>query len=65
MHQKFIRRLLISIVARENLNIEVNGRDDVDEDIPIKPRPTRRNILKAVSTIGRYIDDLDNPIAHR
>jgi len=43
----------------------INGEDDVDEDIPIEPRPTRRDILKAVSTISGYIDDLNNPIARK
>jgi len=43
-----------SIAACEN--IEINGEDDVNEDdIPIEPRPTRCNILKAASTINRYL----------
>ena len=53
-----------SIAAREN--IEINGGDNVNEDdIPIEPRPTRRDILKAASTINRYLDDLNNPIARK
>jgi len=46
-------------------NIEINGGDDVDEDILIGPRPTRRDVLKAASTIGRYIDDLNDPLARK
>lgn len=36
-------------------NVKMNGGDDVnvDSDIPLKPRPTRCDVLKAVSTIGR------------
>ncbi|KAF8499432.1 hypothetical protein BU17DRAFT_53259 [Hysterangium stoloniferum] len=52
-----------SIVAHEN--IEINGGDDVDEDIPIEPHPTRRDVLKAVSTINRYIDDRNDPITRK
>ena len=46
-------------------NIEINGGDDVDDDLPSEPRPTRQDVLKAVSTIGRYIDDLNEPIARK
>jgi len=42
-------------------NIEINGGDDGDDDVPAEPRPTRRDVLKAASTISRYIDDLDDP----
>jgi len=42
-----------SIAAREN--IVINGGDDVDEDIPIEPRPTRRDDLKAVLTDHRQM----------
>ena len=52
-----------AIEAREN--IEINGGDDVDDDLPLEPGPTRRDVLKAVSTIGRYIDDLNEPIARK
>jgi hypothetical protein len=31
----------------------------------IEPRPTRRDVLKAVSTVSRYAEDLDHPIAHK
>ena len=46
-------------------NIEINGGDDIDNDIPLEPRPTRRDVLKAISTIGRYVDDLNEPIARK
>jgi hypothetical protein len=44
-------------------NIEINGGDD--DDIPPEPRPTRHDVLKAASTIGRYIDDMNEPIARK
>jgi hypothetical protein len=55
-----------AIIARENM--EINGGDDGDEsddDTPAEPRPNRRDVLKAVSTIGRYIDDMNDPIARK
>ena len=53
--------IMDSIEAREN--IEISGGDDVDDDIIIKPRPTCHEVLKAVSTIGACIEDLDDPNA--
>ena len=50
-----------AIEAREN--IDINGGDDVDDDIPLEPRPTWRDVLKAVSTICRYTEDINEPIA--
>ena len=42
-----------AIDARENM--EINGGDDGGDDVPAEPRPTRRDVLKAASTISRYI----------
>ena len=50
-----------SIKARAK-NIDGDG-DDVDDDIPNEPRPTRREILNAVSTIGKCIEDSNDPLA--
>lgn len=44
-----------AVKAREN--IETNGGDDLDNEAFIEPRPTRREVLKAVLTIGKCIDD--------
>ncbi|KAF8149040.1 hypothetical protein B0H34DRAFT_667879 [Crassisporium funariophilum] len=49
----------------ERENIEINGGDDADDNLPIEPRPTRREVLKAVLTIGRYIEDMNDPIARK
>jgi len=47
-------------------NLKINGGDDVDDDdIPLEPRPTWRDVLKAAPTIGRYIDDMNEPIARK
>jgi hypothetical protein len=43
-------------------NMEANSGDDVD-DVPFVPRPTRRDVLKAASTITRYTEDMNEPIA--
>jgi hypothetical protein len=42
--------------------LEINGADDIDDEI-IEPRPTRRDVLKAVSTVSKYIDELDDPVS--
>jgi hypothetical protein len=52
-----------AIDARENMI--TNGGDDIDEIISIEPRPTRRDVLKGVSTIGKYVADWDDPIARK
>ena len=47
-----------AVKAREN--IEINGGDDVDEGVDTELLPTRCEVLKAVSTINKYIDGLDD-----
>ncbi len=61
--KEIFQAVIDGIEAREN--VEINGGDDVDKDILIEPRPTRRDVLKAASTIGRYIDDLNDPLARK
>ena len=46
-------------------NIKVNGGDDIDNNGPIEPHPTWCNILKAVSMIGKYTNDLNDPLAQK
>ena len=36
-----------------------------DDDGPVEPHPTRREVLKAVSTIGKYTNDLNDPFAQK
>jgi hypothetical protein len=40
-----------------------HSRDNVDNDIPLKPCQAQCEVLKAISTIGRYMDDLNELIA--
>ena len=50
-----------AVEAHENL--KKNGEDDVDDDGPIKPRPSHQDVLKAVSTIVQYVSELNNSLA--
>ncbi|KAF8991656.1 hypothetical protein BDQ17DRAFT_1432922 [Cyathus striatus] len=58
---EIFQAVMDSIAAHENL--EVIGGDDVDEDIPVEPLPTHRDVLKAISTIKRYTEDMDDPFS--
>ena len=49
--------------AREN--IEITGGDDTDECPLSVPRPTRHDLLKAVSTINKYVEEVNDPVARR
>ena len=44
---------------------EINGGDDVDEDFPAEPQPSRQDILKATSTVSKFIEKMDDPIARK
>jgi hypothetical protein len=46
-------------------DLHKNGGDDIEDNIPLEPHPTRCDVLKAVSTVRRYIDDWNNPIARK
>jgi hypothetical protein len=52
-----------AIKAREN--IDINGGDDGDDGVVVEPQLTRREVLKAVSTISKYIDELDDPVSRK
>ena len=56
---------MAAIKAREN--IDINGGDDIEDGSHghVDPCPTYRDVLKAVSTIRRYIEDLNDPIARK
>ena len=45
--------------------IEVNRGDDVDEYFPAEPQPSWQDVLKATSTISKFIVNMDDPIAHK
>ena len=61
--EEIYQAVIDSISTREN--IEINGGDDVDDDGPVEPYPTRHEVLKAVSTIGKYTNDLNDPFAQK
>ena len=45
--------------------ININGGDDIEDCVPPDPHPTHCDLLKAVSTVCRYIEDLNDPIARK
>ena len=49
--------------ARENA--PNTGGDDVDDNSPCKPQPSRCEVLHAVSIINQYVRDLDDPLARK
>ncbi|KAF8871172.1 hypothetical protein CPB84DRAFT_1801098 [Gymnopilus junonius] len=61
--EEIFQAVIVAVHVREN--IEINGGDDVDEDIPVEPRPVRHDVLKASSTIIRYLEDWNDPIARK
>ena len=59
--EEIYQAVMEAIEARAN--IEINGGDDINDGIPTDPHPTHHDTLKASSTIRRYIEDLNDPIA--
>ena len=57
--QEIYQAIINSISAREN--IEINGGDDG----PVEPRPTHHEVYKVVSIIGKYTNDLNDPLARK
>ena len=43
--------------------MDKNGGDDVDKDGPVEPCPNRQDVLIAVSTIVRYVANMNDPLA--
>ena len=61
-NKEIFELVMDAIQARENL--EKDGRDDhADEDGPVHPCPSCRDVLRAISTIIQYVLDLNDPIA--
>ena len=61
---KEICKAVIDLIAASQ-NIDSDDANEDSDDIPIDPRPTRRDVLKAVSTISRYTDGLNDPVARK
>ena len=60
--KEIYQAVIDAITAHENIN--VIGGDDVDDE-PVEPRPTQCDILKAASTIGKYTNELNDPLARK
>ncbi|KAF8979325.1 hypothetical protein BDQ17DRAFT_1264861 [Cyathus striatus] len=45
--------------------LEVNGGDDVDQNIQVEPHPARCDVLAAASTIKKYTEDMNDPLSHK
>ena len=58
--KEIYQAVIDAITACEN--IDVIG--DVDDE-PVQPRPIRRDVLKAASTIGKYTNELNDPLARK
>ena len=61
---KEIYQVIIDAKAAHK-NLKVNSGDDFEDDTPIEPLPTQCDILKATSTINKYISNLNDPNAHK
>ena len=59
--EEIFQSVMDAIEARKN--IDINGGDDVGDRVAIEPQPTWHKVLKAVSIINKYIDQLDDPVS--
>ncbi|KAJ3965147.1 hypothetical protein EV361DRAFT_966999 [Lentinula raphanica] len=64
IEQGIFKSVMNAVHAREDSEIN-GGDDDADNDYPVAsdPCPSRRKALAAVSTVQRYIQDMDEPFA--
>ena len=46
-------------------NLELNGGENVKDDGSQEPCPTHHDVVKAVSTISKYLDNCKDSIAHK
>jgi hypothetical protein len=42
-----------------------DGDNDIDDNASVEPCPMHREVLQAASVIDKYIDTLDDPVAHK
>ena len=43
----------------------IQARENLEKDGPVHPRPSRRDVLRAISTIVQYVSDLNDPVARK
>ena len=65
LEAKLSRQESISSLDAVKAHENIEWCDDVDEGVDTEPLPTRREVLKAVSTINKYIDGLDDPVSRK
>ena len=56
--EEIYQAVMDTLEARENM--EITGWDDVDNNVPPEPCPTCCNVVKATSTINKYIIELND-----
>jgi len=66
--KEIYQAVIDAIAARDNLDL--NGHDDGDdgdgiEEASLEPPPSWRDVAKAVATINRYIEELNDPLARK
>ncbi len=57
-NEEIYQAVMDALEAHENM--EITGWDDVDNNVPPEPCPTCCNVVKAVSTINKYIIKLND-----
>ena len=45
--------------------MEINGGDDVDDDVKVVEKPNRQEALTASFTLQRYLSDIGDPFARQ
>ncbi|KAG2354157.1 hypothetical protein BDR07DRAFT_1494994 [Suillus spraguei] len=63
-NEDICRAVLVARNAQEEGPIN-GGDDDIEDDSPLEPCPTHHEVFQAASVINRYIEHLDDPIAHK
>ena len=66
--KKIYQAVINAIAAHDNLDL--NGHDDGNdgdsiEEASLEPPPSWRDVAKAVATINRYIEKLNDPLARK
>jgi hypothetical protein len=61
--EEIFRAVVECTSARENSSN--TGGDDVDDDAPCEPCPSRCEVMNAALVINRYVQSLDDPLARK
>lgn len=62
--EEIFKAVMDSKAQRENMATN-NGDNDIDDDSPIAPPPSRHEALQAKITIEKYISTIDEPYARK